>query len=143
VRPMSIIAFERLSLISVIILGILNICVQYNRIIKYVSVNELSFLILFTFVLQATLILLVSRKRNIIAKWILITLFLLSLPRYVNDIGSIDFNLPILTHGIQLIQSAMQAIALGLLFTPSADHGSLTELGQFGSYLQNLKWLQV
>jgi hypothetical protein len=53
------------------------------------------------------------------SKMDLIIIFAISLRRYMNGISKYDVNLPTLTHGIQLTQSAMQAIALGLLFTPS------------------------
>ena len=120
VTPISIIAFERRMLVSVVVFGILNISLNYDKLATYASTVELWVVTFLSVGFTVTLVLLVSRKRNVIAKWILIALFVVSLPKYVSNIVNNDFNLPTATHGIQLLQTAMQAIALGLLFTPGA-----------------------
>jgi hypothetical protein len=119
VAPTSIIAFERLSLISIVVLGIVNTIIQYGVIIEYTPVVEVLALLFLVFVFEIALVLLVSRKRNAISKWVLIVLFLISLPRYINDILNNDVNLPMLTHTIQMAQFAMQVLAFAFLFTPS------------------------
>ncbi|HUQ12937.1 MAG TPA: hypothetical protein VM055_01515, partial [Novosphingobium sp.] len=60
-----------------------------------------------------------SRKRSNVAKWILVTLFALGLPLFIK----------LAVHGLLLgagwisaLQTVGQALALGLLFTPTARH---------------------
>jgi hypothetical protein len=113
VRPKTIVFFEWIIL-GTILLTFLQICLIWDRII---ALQGAIFVIIqiFIFLLGGTLTLLVSRRRNKIAMWVLIAWFALALvSNLAADVtnGRVDIiNLPFLI---------VQGLAYGLLFTPSA-----------------------
>jgi putative flippase GtrA len=75
-------------------------------------------ILIFTFVLNGTLTLLVSRRRSKIAMWVSIALFALGLSVFL--VQSTINGLLGLDGILSALQSICQGVAYGLLFTPSA-----------------------
>ena len=114
-RPRTIAAFEWLYVGSLAI-AFLRIVVASQQ----VGAGRLQFaaaVIFFALALNLTLVFFVSQRRSPIAKWLLVGLFLIGCGAY----------LPILQRGIYAVSvlidiglGLMQAVAIGLLFMPSA-----------------------
>jgi hypothetical protein len=113
-RPKSIIWFERLYLGSLAVsVAIMTMGWDATGQIPLVYLLPALFLGL---VLPVILVLLVSRRRSRIAKWVLIALFAIGLASNVAGYNSSDLTLDIAA----LVLTAMQMLAIALLFTASA-----------------------
>ena len=115
-RPPSIIGFEWLYLFTLLIGAIHAVATWETNVALsspafVLTVQTLTFSVLFALVLW------VSRGRSNVAKWINVGLFLLGLPGIVILYGR---ELLLGWHVLTLVQTLLQAVALGLLFTPSA-----------------------
>ncbi|HEY2528599.1 MAG TPA: hypothetical protein VGJ20_11745 [Xanthobacteraceae bacterium] len=121
-RPKAVVYFEWI-IFGTLLLDVLGGYLNWDRIIALAATahrSAVGFLpeLIFDFVLIGTLTLLVSRRRSKIAMWVLIAVFVLGLSIVVQSI----------THGlygsvvIVIVALAYigQALAYGLLFTPSA-----------------------
>ena len=125
VRPKTIVYFEWI-IFGTLLLEILQSYLTWDQTIAITAtvygnsagiVNIITEI--FRFVLFATLTLLVSRRRSKIAKWISIALFVLGTALFAFDI-TIRGLLEIVTFSLAVLVSICQAVAFGLLFTPSA-----------------------
>jgi uncharacterized membrane protein len=118
VRPKTIVYFERI-IFGTILLNVLHIYLRWDPQAATAHPDAmLNYIIIavFIFVLNATLTLLVSRRRSRIAMWVLIAIFGLTAPSAVvqwtrEPLGS-DIIKPVQLMGVLL--------AYVLLFTPSA-----------------------
>ncbi len=116
VRPASIVWFERLYLGSLLI-GVVQSVIGWKDAIALASPAFLLTVQAVVFAFLVGLILLVSRERSNVAKWINVVLFVLGLPVIVSllvtekQVGSAL---------LAIVQTLMQGIGLGLLFTASA-----------------------
>ncbi|HEY2464429.1 MAG TPA: hypothetical protein VGI32_10230 [Steroidobacteraceae bacterium] len=122
-RPKSIVYFEWI-IFGTVLLGVLQSCLSWDRTIAHVAttppdrnlaVGVLTALI-FDVVLIGTLTLLVSRRRSKIAMWVSVAMFVLGLPVFVQSItrGLLE------SHIIAALVCIGQAVAYGVLFTPSS-----------------------
>jgi len=115
-RPWSIVAFERLFL-GALLIGAIHSAAKWDELVAMASPAFVLAVQVLTFGLVLLLVLLVSRKRSNIAKWINVGLFVLGLPMLGAQFRSgLALGWPLVTIG----QSVIQAIALALLFSPSA-----------------------
>lgn len=121
-RPKSITRFEQLYLLSLVIgLGLTILSWDASVAMTRQAGGGPGLLVAvqgLTFAILLTLVLLISRRASVIAKWVLILLFLGGL--------AIMFVRPALTFGdgpvlaAQIVQIAIQLAALYFLFTPEA-----------------------
>lgn len=113
--PRSVKLFEQLCLGS-LLLGILLAALQINEM-KLQAAEGVAFAVQFviTALILATVVLLTSRKRSSIAKWILIIFFFAGLVFYIPILANL------LRGGVAgligFLQTAMQAFGIYLLFT--------------------------
>jgi hypothetical protein len=120
-RPASIVWFERLYIASLVIPMVLlaAVAAQGWDLIRTGAV-PLGFLVgglALGFVLPLALVLLVSHRRSVVAKWLLIAVFAIEAIATVPDYRSgndLDLSL------VALIVTAMQAVAILRLFSGSA-----------------------
>ena len=116
-RPRSIIWFELLYLGS-LAAAILSLAVDWDELTATFSPALAAAVMGGTLLLIGLLVLLASRKGSIVAKWLLVGLFVLGLTSF----------LPVIGVGMDALDLAWydwvgwiaQAVATGLLFTPSA-----------------------
>lgn len=121
-RPRSIIAFERLYLISLLIAAVAA-AANWDRSLSFArSFGFGPALVIFVQViglgLMAALIYLIARRRSVIAKWLLVLLFLVGLVILLRD-------LPELMRGglsglVPAVQVLLQGSAVALLFTAAS-----------------------
>ena len=127
-RPLSITSFERLSF-AAIALGLVKAFILRNLA---AAIGPLFYgTQLFSLVLFVALTLLVSRRRSKVAMWILIVLFVINLPFPFDTASMLIIKGPL--RWLTVAQLLVQAIGLGLLFTPSArlwmnDNSTLPKL---------------
>ena len=115
-RPKTIVAFERIYLLTLLI-GVFQAIIGWRQAIALASPGFVVTIQAVAFGLILALVLWVSRGRSKVAKWIMVGLFVLGLPgTFVSFRSGMTLGWPILT----LSQTIMQVVALGLLFTPSA-----------------------
>jgi hypothetical protein len=115
-RPTAVIVFERLFFLT-ILLGVLQDVIGSDQIAGKSSAPFMVFVQVFTVVVIVSLVLFVSRRRSITAKWILVVISVLGIPAMWGVFASGNL------HGssiISLIQGILQIIALGMLFIPSS-----------------------
>ena len=132
-RPKTIVYFERIIL-GLLLLGALESYLAWDRALArsssldHNSALAVNLIIqIFVFVLSATLILLVSRRRSKIAMWVLIAWFALYLALFVSDIIR---GVQLETHDIITLAALIgQVVSYGLLFTPSARRWMGREAG--------------
>jgi hypothetical protein len=126
VRPKTIVFFERI-IFGTLLLGGLEGYLGWGRALaRSSSLDQNSALAvnliiqIFSFVIGATLTLLVSCRRSKVAMWVSIALFALYLALFVSDIIlAVQLETAdIIT--ITLVVLVGQGVAYGLLFTPSA-----------------------
>jgi putative flippase GtrA len=118
VRPKTIVYFEWI-IFGTILLNALHVYLSWDAqaAAAYPDATlAIIIILIFTFVLNGTLTLLVSRRRSKVAMWVLIALFALSVPFVVvqwtrQPLGS-DIITPVHVIGV--------LVAYRLLFTPSA-----------------------
>jgi hypothetical protein len=111
-RPNAITWFERLMFLGLLI-GVVNLRARWEQVEAQAPFGFILTIGLVTLGAMISLILLISRKRNNVAKWILVTLFALGLPMEFNYLKSAPEFIP-------MVQFVIQAVAIGLLFTPTA-----------------------
>ena len=117
-RPASIVAFERLSLLALAI-GLLVSVLTWDDnagtlVAQGLSETTLIVIQAVTFLLLVGLVLGVSRGRSNVAKWIYVVLFVVGLVYVVPQLGSI-FSRGLLGL-VQALQLLLQVAALVLLF---------------------------
>jgi len=120
-RPKTIVYFERF-IFGAILLNVLQVYLAWDEgTTKFATARPnwmfaIIILLIFTFVLNGTLTLLVSRRRSKIAMWVLIPLFVLCKPlvfvQFTREAPGTDI--------ISAAQIIGILLAYGLLFTPSA-----------------------
>jgi hypothetical protein len=125
VRPKTVVYFEWI-IFGTLLLEVLQTYLSWDQAIAItatmygnsaVAVNLIAQI--FSFVLFATLTLLVSRRRSKIAMWVSIALFALGLAVFV--VGNIRaLLLESVTFMLAVLQCIGQFVAYALLFTPSA-----------------------
>jgi len=121
-RPSSIIWFERI-IFATLVLGVLQSFLSWDQATALVANIERSptavVLIVqgFSFLIVATLTLLVSRRRSKVAMWISIALLILGMPAFVALLAQ---GLVLGSGLISLLQVLGQFVAYGLLFTPAS-----------------------
>jgi ABC-type multidrug transport system fused ATPase/permease subunit len=123
VRPKTIVYFERI-IFGVLLVGALQTYLTWDRIAQSAAAypggtRPIIIILIFIYVLFATLTLLVSRRRSKIAMWVLIALFALGLYGVVESVTRGQLGSDEMTTALGQI---VQGVALGLLFTPSARH---------------------
>ncbi|HSI18150.1 MAG TPA: hypothetical protein VK980_10305 [Sphingomonas sp.] len=133
-RPVTIVTFERL-MFAMLALGLVHAWSNFHKVTALPRGFVLT-LIALTFALVIVLTLLVSLRRSKVAMWILIVLFVLGLPALVTTlrlawVGAVTA----LAAGSDGLQSLLQLVAYGLLFTPSArrwlnNETTLDDLGE-------------
>jgi hypothetical protein len=120
-RPKSIVAFELIILITLVI-GAVQAFITFDSNVAAAEVPGIKpalFVILtqaFAFVLVGGLTLLISRRRSRVAMWISIVLFVVGMVFSLQIFQS----LAPLSKLIFVVQSVAQLVAYGLLFTPMA-----------------------
>jgi hypothetical protein len=126
-RPGSVVWFERLMLGSLVI-GLIQTAIAWPTIMArmtrlptvapYAGVFMIG-VIGFVTALTLTLVLLVSRRRSKVAKWILIVLFIIGLPGLIRSVSTGTY---LGSTPLFFGQIAAQLVAYGLLFAyPTLD----------------------
>jgi hypothetical protein len=115
-RPGTILAFELLYLAS-LASAVFRVAIAWSRTSAEGPIHMILAVLFFSLVLNLALVLFVSRRRSRVAKWILVALFLFGLTSYLRflETGVRSFDDWAET-GLGLVQ----ALGIGLLFTPSA-----------------------
>ena len=122
-RPASILYFERLSILSILV-GMVFTWIDWDDQIAGVRASGLPSSVVpitlgFSLAILLLLIFLISRKGVGIAKWIFVALFALGLVFSVPQVlGALDRGLVGL---LQLTQLVVQGMAIYFLFTPEAN----------------------
>lgn len=112
-RPTSIVNFERLYLTAIALEG-LHIALQGAMLVKTPAALAIR---LFSVAISLLLVFLAARRGSGVARLLLTVLFLVGLPVVSYIFGP---GVPSLSVVITLLQVALQAAALALLFTPSS-----------------------
>lgn len=122
-RPPSIVWFERLSLLALAIGALVSVA-TWDGVVASAqgsgmtpTVAAIIYIVLFA--LLVGLVLLISRGRSVIAKWIYVILFVGGFLATARDLGGI-FDLGLLGL-VQALQLLLQIVAVGLLFAPPAS----------------------
>jgi hypothetical protein len=118
-RPSSIVYFERLYLFSLVI-GLMMAVFSWDLSVETARAEGfgpgfLVFVQTFSFLIPLILTLLVSRRASVVAKWILVVIFLGGLG-IMAATAKLSFAGGVLLL-VQIVQILMQAIAIALLFT--------------------------
>ena len=122
-RPTSILYFERLSILSILV-GMVFTGLEWESQIAGARASGMPpaavpITLAFSLAVLLLLIFLISRKASVIAKWILVILFALGL------VVSVPQVLEALDRGLvgllQLTQLVVQGMAIYFLFTPEAN----------------------
>lgn len=116
VRPTSIVRFERLYLVT-LLLGAVHTVVRWPALVAASSPGVALVTQLVTFGLTLILVLLVARRRSRIARIILVAAFLIGLPIAVEVLATGVFGLG---SWVVVAQIILQALALLLLFRPES-----------------------
>ena len=122
-RPTSILYFERLSILSILV-GMVFTWIDWKDQIAGVRANGLPpevvpITLAFSLAILLLLIFLISRKGIGIAKWIFVALFAVGLVFSVPQVlGALDRGLVGL---LQLTQLVVQGMAIYFLFTPESN----------------------
>jgi hypothetical protein len=116
VRPPSVLAFERLFLLSLLLVP-LQAALGWDELMRRGSPGETIAILGLTVVTLAGLALLVSRGRSASAKLVLVLLLLIGLPLFLLSAarGTIAGS-----PALALLQAALQAASVCYLFTASA-----------------------
>jgi len=117
-RPASIERFEALYFTSLAI-GVLSAAVSWQTSVSIASPAFVITVQIATFAILLSLILLISRRRSDIARWMLAILFVLGAIVYIPAAGSILDSSPVLVV-LSAFQLIFQAIALYYVFSPAA-----------------------
>lgn len=122
-RPPSIVWFERLSLLALAI-GALVSALTWDDVLASIQTTGMSGTVaavihILLFALLVGLVLLISRRRSVAAKWVYVILFVAGLIVTAPGLGGI-FDLGLLGL-VQAVQLLLQVIAVGLLFAPPAS----------------------
>jgi drug/metabolite transporter (DMT)-like permease len=115
-RPSEIIWFERM-IFGTLILGVLQSWLAWPMLVKMASPSFIFTTQMFTFAVIGGLTLLISRRRNNVAKWIAIVMLLLGTPIAVWQAVTGQMQGSAL---ISIVQGAGQLFAYALLFTPAS-----------------------
>ncbi len=115
-RPTTIVLFEWLFLAS-LASAVVRVGIAWSRMTEQGTIHLILAVLFFSVVLNLTLVLFVSRRRSQVAKWILVGLFLIGLTSYLRllETGVRDFD-----DWSEIGLGLVQALGIGLLFTPSA-----------------------
>ncbi len=113
-RPQSIVSFERLMFFT-LLLGLGQACWDDSHKFTEAALRFALTVQIVTLLAILGLVLLVSRGRSTVAKWISIVLFLLGLPAFLMQLS---YGVQLGSFSISVLQLAAQAIAIALLFTP-------------------------
>ena len=126
-RPKSIVTFERLYL-GALALGIVDIVLSWQETSARLAADPrardlgstfLPMTVLISVIIPLLLWYFVARKASVVAKWIVVALFVLSIAAFL--IGAQRTGLPSGLSGIlSLVAVVMQAAAVWLLFRPDA-----------------------
>jgi hypothetical protein len=116
-RPTAIVAFERLFVLSLLV-GVVQCIVGWEQAVAVVG-SALAVLLIEIIIAGLTLLLiwLTSRRRKKIAKWILIIMFAIGLPQFVELLAENPASPFVILSFIQVI---LEIAALALLFTAAA-----------------------
>jgi hypothetical protein len=117
VRPASIVRFERLFLLS-LLLSPVQAAVGWNTLAARGTPSEMIALVALSVFTLGALALLVSRGRSRPAKWVLTLLLGIGLPLFLL---SLDRGTLVGITALALVQAALQTAAVALLFTRSAS----------------------
>ena len=121
-RPPSIVWFERLSLIALAIGAAVSVATWDDVLLSLagtgIGSTVAAAILIVLFALFLGLVLLISRGRSMIAKWVYVILFVGGLLVTAPGLGGI-FDLGLLGV-VQAVQLLLQVIAVGLLFAPPA-----------------------
>jgi hypothetical protein len=115
-RPNSIKWFERLFLATLAI-GLFQAGYAWQGETTTSSVPFVLFVTIAVFLIILVLILLVSRKRNRVAMWILVAFFVIGIPAFYKVLTSGQF---FGVASISVFQTILELIALIFLFTPTS-----------------------
>ena len=121
-RPSSIQWFERLSLLALAIGALVSVATWGDVLLSVraagLSPTVAAVIHILLFALLVGLVLLISRGRSVIAKWVYVVLFVAGLAVTAPGLGEI-FEQGVLGL-VQAVQLLLQVIAIGLLFAPPA-----------------------
>jgi hypothetical protein len=116
-RPVGIVGFERLFILSLLI-GIVQCVLGWNDAVVVIGSAAVVLTIeILIGILALLLVFFISRRRSNVAKWIMIGIFLIGLPGLFHLLIWRPVNVSVL---LSVIQVVLEGIALGLLFNPSA-----------------------
>jgi hypothetical protein len=100
-----------------IFIGIIEVALNFKRLSSFMGQGFMFGIQLFVLVAITSLILLISRKKNRIAKWIFVILFIFGLPQYIQALSNmLDLGVVGILSALQLV---VQCIAIYYLFTPA------------------------
>lgn len=121
-RPQSIVNFERIYILS-IILSIVAAFVGWDTMMANPAVQRFGPNFVWiteavSLIIMLLLLYFIARRASVVAKWIFVILFLLGLIGFLMQLGTL-FQTGILGI-IQIVQIVLQAIAVYLLFRPDA-----------------------
>jgi hypothetical protein len=116
VRPASIVGFERLFLLS-LSLGVVQALLGWDQLAARGTPAEVIAIAALSIFTLGALALLVSRGRSRSAKWVLALLLAIGLPLFLL---SLERGTLVGLTALALVQAALQAAAVALLFTPAA-----------------------
>lgn len=119
-RPPSIVWFERLSLLALAIGAVVSVATWDGVLAAAqgsgMSATVAAIVYIVLFALMVGLVLLISRGRSAVAKWVYVILFVGGLIATAPSLGGIfDQGLLGLVQALQLL---LQIVAIGLLFAP-------------------------
>ena len=117
-RPKTIVAFEWLYVFTLLI-GVIYSAIMWDEVTAISSPIMVLTVQGFSLIFVIGLVLWTSRGRSNVAKWINVILFVLGLPgefMLLTSDNAIGWPLA------SAVQALIQAVALGLLFSPSARH---------------------
>ena len=122
-RPPSIVWFERLSLLALAIGALVSVA-TWNEVLASIQSSGIgataaAAIHIVLFALLVGLVLLISRGRSVVAKWVFVILFVGGLILTAPGLGGI-FERGLLGL-VQAVQLLLQVIAVGLLFAPPAS----------------------
>ncbi len=115
-RPGSIVNFERLYLLTLLI-GAINVVIQWPVLVATTPVPTLLAIQAATFGITLLLVMLVSRRRNKLARLLLVAAFLIGLSQVTALFQAAQLDLASVIIAVQLL---LQVAALALLFAPAS-----------------------
>lgn len=116
-RPRSVAVFEALYLLTILI-SFVQAALGWRQATAIASPALVVTVQVITIVILLTLVLLISRRRQNWARWVLVVLFVIGLPALARIVmsGQLPGSL-----WITIVQTVLQLVALAMLFTPPAQ----------------------